>query len=254
MFLVSLVCLQEAWHPAWFKSLLSVFFFLSLIRWIGSSCLLALFRVFPVSFIKRHVQGRFVFVPALPIMSCVPTFRTPSSHDITPSGSHHHGVVGVGNHGSGMPVTQGGGTAIWLGNCLVPDICGKQAECHFKQWPVNSDLRWEANCSYTNHNMVACQPLHHSPDNPCIQNNKPPAEMSAYNHARFAMKYIHGKICKRGSFELYINKWIVWMKMRKSTPKDQSLGTSDFFIQKSIELELYYLKFISPTCHKHRWS
>lgn len=84
-------------------------------------------------YLKLCVQRRSVFVPTLPIMSCVPTYRAPSSHDITQAGSHHHRVVGVGNHGSGMPVTQGGGTAIWLGNCFVPDICGKQAECHFKQ-------------------------------------------------------------------------------------------------------------------------
>lgn len=70
---------------------LSVSFFLSLIRWIGSSCSLALSGGFPVNFhLKHHVQRRSVFVPALPIMSCVPTYWTPSSHDITPTGSHHH--------------------------------------------------------------------------------------------------------------------------------------------------------------------
>lgn len=49
---------------------LSVSFFLSLIRWIGSSCSLALSGGFPVNFnLKHHVQRRSAFVPALP-MSC----------------------------------------------------------------------------------------------------------------------------------------------------------------------------------------
>lgn len=72
-----------------------------------------------------------MFVPTLPITSCVPTSRTPFSGDITFDitlvGSHHHWLVGVGNPGSEMPVTQGGGTAIWSVNCFIPDICGEQA-------------------------------------------------------------------------------------------------------------------------------
>lgn len=165
-------------------------------------------------------------------MSCVSTFRKPCSHDITQAGSHHHRVVGVGNHGSGMPVTQGGGTAIWLGNSFVPDICGKQPECHFKQWPVNSDLRWEANCSCTNHNMVACQPLHHSQDNPCIQNNNPPEETSAYNHPWFAMNYTPQRRCKRSSFKSHTNKYSSCRKMSESTLADRRVRarTCDSFI------------------------
>lgn len=55
----------------------------------------------------------------------------------------HTTIAWFGSHGSGMLTIQGGGTVIWLGNCLVPDICRQQADCHFKQYALNSDLHWE---------------------------------------------------------------------------------------------------------------
>lgn len=131
MFLVSLVCLEQAGHSAFSVT------HLSLCRHRSPFNKINWFQLPPCSFqgfsselyLKLHVQGRPVFVPALPIMSCVPTYRTPSSHDITggditQAGSHHRRVVvvGGGGHGSGMSVTQGAGTAIWLANCFVPDI------------------------------------------------------------------------------------------------------------------------------------
>lgn len=72
-----------------------------------------------------------------------------SSSSVT-SSTAHCGVVAVGNHGGGMSVTQGGGTAFWSADDSIPDICWKQTLCHFKQWPVNSDL---PECSWTKHNM-----------------------------------------------------------------------------------------------------
>lgn len=43
-----------------------------------------------------------------------------------------------------MATIQGGRTVNSLGNCLVPEIFGKQADCHFKQWPVSSDPGWKS--------------------------------------------------------------------------------------------------------------
>lgn len=133
-FVFGILSIWYLWHvwnkqETWFKILLCphTVLCLSLIRWITSSCFLAVFRTFPGSFdqssclwyhwyvwnkhdtppdsrlpkhislspsvslwwdelvpvasslfpsqlyLKLHVQMRSVFVPALPVMSCVPT-------------------------------------------------------------------------------------------------------------------------------------------------------------------------------------
>lgn len=136
---------------------------------------------FPVSFIPTQCLDEIcicsIFANHVICSTLKNTFQSwHHGGDFTLAGSPHHRVVGVGNHSHGMSVTQEGGPAIWLANFFVPDICGKQAECHFKQWPVHSDLRWEANCSWANHNVTPCQLLHHCSNNQCIQNNKPPEE------------------------------------------------------------------------------
>lgn len=165
MFLASLVCVEQAQpscliqDPYSAQAHLSLSLAPSLMKWIGSSCFLL---GYPGSFIWSSVFHWNL------CLCCIPSYKTPSSHDITTGVVHHHSVVGVGNNGIGMSVTQGGGTMIWLANCFVPDICGKYAVCHFKQWPVNSDLRWEANCSCTHRNIVARQLLQHSQNNHCI--------------------------------------------------------------------------------------
>lgn len=125
-----MVCVEQARLSAWFKTLQCPD--TSLCRRLPLINKMNWFQSCPRSFggfstrlyLKLHVQGKYVLVPALLNMSCVLTYRRTSCYDITGGDITRPGGVGFGNHDGGMSMTQRAGL-LWLANGFGPDIWGK---------------------------------------------------------------------------------------------------------------------------------